>query len=653
MNFWKHHYFVIGGLLYLWVHPLFGEMLLQSGWSRLFYLSTLPCAIAIVAGITYVGEAIRLQLQKRHWIRSFYSGANWVMAQMLGVVFFGHIAILAALANINIPLIYQLFFTGMVLLSILAIRDKSIAASFHRIHRTFRSMDAWKWLWLIPVLAFAIRGLVTFLLVNGTEQMHNTLPFAKYLFRGVDFNEYNLDTHFLLLGTYETFGVFIRAFTPNDFAFQLVAQQSTYLITIGGMCLILGTIPWVLRKLPSFAPFLMFWPTTLNFAPSDTIAFKPDWLAILSACIASLALLRQWRNYDRHNHTPYMIMVVVFSGIAACAKMTAVPYIIFLLPTTVLLAVWKQRRIHGIHLFMPILFFLVTLPFFGKNTIWLGNPVFPGFQSVFERPERLSNTTLFNTFKINKVTQNVPDAWDNLNGYLRFFWHHPEFFVPVFLLLYLMIRKIFHKAVLLTMGFFLTYCTLYVFTFYPSLYQRYVAYVYIILLAFTVLTFLEFKRHAPHSWVKAAIGGFFVLMLTHAYIDANLTRSFKWWGEGMSPQEYRFYKDKVDVFYTKINEKCSDPGRLLNRQWRNYFYADFDTISLTDLQGDMYGPEFYDRYNVNFVILPDDKMDEVNAATKNRPWFPQNFTKVDRAGVLNLWMRNSYTGCGNTFVAKN
>ena len=43
--------------------------------------------------------------------------------------------------------------------------------------------------------------------------------------------------------------------------------------------------------------------------------------------------------------------------------------------------------------------------FLGKNWIWLGNPVYPGFQSVFAKPERLAQTATFNTFQINKETQ--------------------------------------------------------------------------------------------------------------------------------------------------------------------------------------------------------------------------------------------------------
>ena len=310
MNYAKTHPILVGGLVYLWCFAFVADFLIETGWYRLFYLSVLPVSLAIVWGILYVGESIRIQLIRFHCLTPFYPGMDWVIAALLGVAFFGNIAIILTMIPVSHPIIYQLFFTITIIICAWRIQPGQLYRSMNRLSSTYHRQTFLRWIWIVPLIAFVLRGLTTFLLVNGTEQLHNTLPFAKLLFNGVNFNQYNLDNHFLLLGTYETFGVFIRAFVFNDFAYHIAGQQVTFLLTIGGMCLLLGTIPWILRRMPVVAAMLMFWPTALNFAPSDTIAFKPDWLGILAASVATIAFLRLWNSSPPSRQNTHMITIV-------------------------------------------------------------------------------------------------------------------------------------------------------------------------------------------------------------------------------------------------------------------------------------------------------------------------------------------------------
>lgn len=643
----RQHIFLFASLVYLWIYSPLSSYLMAEEWNRLFYLSGLPAAVGLVWGILYVGEAFRLVLLKRGWVCVFYPGMNWVIAEVLGVWIMGSTAILCAWIPFNRPVIYQCLFTGIVLISAYWVKPKVLCAPWHRLSNIGKRSRVFKWSLLLAFGAFVLRGTNAFLLINGTEQLHNTLSFSKYLFRGIDFNSYSLDNHFLLLGSYETFGVFIRSFAQNDFAHQLVSQLTTFLLTIGGMCLVLATIPWVLRRIPIFAVVLMAWPTMLNFAPTDTIAFKPDWIGILSAAIATLALFRQWFQPNIEKQNGLMRMVFIFSGIATTMKLSALPYIIFLIPTSWILSVYRQKKIHKIHFLMPIIYLLVCSVFFGKNIAWLHNPVFPGFQTIFQKPERLENTTTFNTFKINKITRKTPDFKDNLSGYYRFWLHHPEFFIPIIILGLLLWKGLVPYGIWGCLGYLAGYLTLVVFYFYPDIYQRYVAFTYILLLMWTVLGLLAIQKQVNSTLFYGFIIGFLILMLSHSSADSNFSKSLDWWMRGKSPEAYRFETDSMDQIYAEINKQCPHPGRLLNRKYRNYFYANFDVVSLIDLRGNPYRPEVYDTYQINFVIQSKTGpvMEETRAMTRQDPWFIDNFSIVFQTSNLLLWKKNSFHEC--------
>ncbi|MBF0286781.1 MAG: hypothetical protein HQM14_03110 [SAR324 cluster bacterium] len=638
-------------LTFLWISEDLPDFLLTHEWNRLFYFSTLLYSLSMVWSIIYTGEMLRQFILRRHWINNFYPGMNWVISQLLGIVLFGNVAIIGAILFIANPLSYKLFFTGTVLLATFSVTPKQITLPFRRLHRFYKQQSIPSWIWWLPVLTFSFRYLTTFLPVNGTEQLHNTLPFAKYLFRGIDFNQYNLDTHFLLLGTYETFGVFIRAFLMNDFAYHIVAQQITFSLTIGGMVLLLGTVPWILRKIPGLAVCFLAWPTMLNFAPSDTIAFKPDWIGVIAAGVATAALIRQWLSPHPATQKNCMIAVVMFSSFAISSKLTALPYIMFLLPTSVLLSMQQQKKITFSHFLMPALFFLLCLPFLGKNFLWLGNPVFPGFQHMFPKLERLADTMNFNTFQINKNTQKIPELMDYLQGYLRFWRYHPEFSVPLVMFIVLLKKTLWNKPALTTLGFFCVYITFMSFFFYPGIYQRYVAFAYILLITLSVFVFLQFYQHEPVQWIRRTLIGFALLMATHSYVDANLQRALPLWWTGISPKEYRIQHDSVDHMYFELNERCTDIGRVFNYKWRNYFYANFDVVNLEDLMGwaSIHKPGFYNKYNVNFLITPNAGPKYKYLMSFSDPWFIENFSVVYQFKDLLLWQRNHFNNCHTPF----
>ncbi len=648
----KKHAFVFFSLLILWLFDPLLSFLLQNQGHRLFYAATLLCGLSLVWGVIYVGEMLRYFLIRKGWLKQTFPGMDWAISGLLGLALFGNVAIVATVFAIKMAFIYKAFFTLYVLTATLFVEPRQLTLPFRRLYRFYRQQSFLRWLWWIPIITFGLRYLVTTLPINGTEQLHNTLPFAKYVFRGIDFNSYGLDTHFLLLGVYETFGVFIRAFLMNDFTYHIVAQQVTFLLTIGSMLLFLGTIPWVLRKLPLLSIGLAAWPTMLNFAPTDTIAFKPDWIGVLAAAVATVALLRQWLSSSRSAQRTSMITVVMFSAFAITFKLTALPYVIFLLPASVVLSVVQQKKIQLIHWMLPLLFLLLCLPFFGKNTLWLGNPVFPGFQQILPKPERLADTTNFNTFQINKNTQKAPEWLDYMGGYLRFWKHHPEFLISILLLLGLLKQNQRSKVALVSLGFLFLYLSLMSFYFYPGIYQRYVAFAYILLLILTVFVFLEFDRHTISKAKKWFIGGFAVLMLTHSRAEVNFQQALPGLWQGISPKEYRIGQDSVDQIYFEINARCTNVGRLFNNKWRNYFYANFDTVNLEDLMGfgALYESEFYEKYNVNFVITPDagPKYEHLKKASKS--WFAENFSVVYRAKGLLLWQRHHFKNCHPPFV---
>ncbi|MBF0278005.1 MAG: hypothetical protein HQM13_09450 [SAR324 cluster bacterium] len=638
-------------LVILWFFDTFSGHILQNQWNRLYYFSTMIAGLSFVWSIVYVGEMIRQFLIKKRFLKPTFPGMDWSISGLLGLAVFGNTAIVSTVLVINTPIIYKIFFTSSVAAASLYVEPLRLSLSFRRLYRFYRQQSSHKWIWWIPLFAFGSRYLATVLPINGTEQLHNTLPFAKYVFRGIDFNQFDLDTHFLLLGTYESFGVFIRAFLLNDFSYHIVSQQVTFLFTVGSMLLFLGTIPWVLRKLPALAVGLAAWPAMLNFASTDAIAFKPDWIGILAAAAATVALLRQYLSPSPSVQKASMISVVIFSSFAVTAKLTALPYVIFLLPSSLVLSMVQNKKVQYWHWMMPFLFLLLCLPFFGKNTIWLGNPVFPGFQQILPKPARLADTTNFNTFQINKNTQKKPELIDYLSGYLRFWKHHPEFLVSVFVLLLLIKRKRRSKVALTCLAFLFVYLTLMSFYFYPGIYQRYVAFAYIFLLIFTVFVFMEIDHFSQSKWKNRFVGVFIFLMLTHAQVDANFRKALPAWGQGVSPKEFRISQDSVDQIYFEINSRCSQVGRLFNNKWRNYYYADFDAVNLEDLMGwgALYKSDFYDKYNVNFVITPDagPKYDHLKESTE--VWFKENFSLVYRAKGILLWQRNTFKNCHHPF----
>lgn len=651
------------GLIYLAFYPTLGELLFQQELHRAFYLSTLPASLAIAFGLYCCGNLLLAFLVKKQWLSRTWSGLNFSMAVLLGAALMGNLAILGGLLNINQPWPYQLLFAALVLLGLYLPPKGDLPRLTLRVRRAVLASTWPRWLWGLPLLLILFRWMVTFLPYNGTEQLHNTLPFAKMLFNGVNFNQYTLDNHFLLLGTYETFGVFIRAFTQQDFAYHIVAQQTTFLVTILSMTIALVTIPQVIRRLPELGLWLACWPVCIDFAPTDSIAFKPDWLAVQAAGVASLMLWRQWQHRFVMREPAVLFTLVVFCALAISFKLTALPYVMFLLVPAVLLSVARRRKVLGFHLFSPLLFFGAAGVFLLKNIYWLGNPVFPGFQNIFPKPERLAGTTTFNTFQINKVTRNIPDAFDYLMGYLRFWDHHPEFIVPVVLvpLLYFLSRQgktgsfqfqSWFKPFFYIVFLFIAYLTLMNFYFYPSIYQRYVAFSYLFMLLGLVVALLPLQKVASKAIKTGALVCLGVLIVSHAKFEANVKNSLDWWWNGISPQAYRFKTDDVEILYDKINRHCPDPGPVLNQKWRNYLYLNHNAVNLEDLQGWLYEPEFYDQYGVNLVIYPKQgpKADEFRHFVGQNTWFLKEFsviaeTKIVGKDGLYLWQRNQNPVC--------
>ncbi|MBF0288672.1 MAG: hypothetical protein HQM14_12710 [SAR324 cluster bacterium] len=645
----KKHTILWVSLLALNLFPWIAEYTLQQAWYRLFYLTCLAGSLCICYAILYMGESLRYNLLRLQIIKSCYSGFNFAMAVTLGVGLLGNLAIAASLLKINSPLLYKLIFLGLTLLSTYWTNPKHFSSPFSRLIRTSRHLGRLRWLWMIPVVLFLSRFSITFLPINGTEQLHNTLPYAKLLFRGVNFYEYNLDNHFLLLGLFESIGVFLLSLTANDFAYHIIGQQITFLLSIGGILLLISTFPYVLRRWPMASLVMAIWPLALNFAPTDTIAFKPDWLAVLSAFLATGYLVRQWimpYKTGTPRHESSMWGVILFSALAVCNKLTAVNYVVFLLPASVLLSILQRKRIHFFHCITPLIFLLLCGLFFGKNMLWLGNPVYPGFQRVFPKLEHLSQTATFNTFQINKVTQKIPGVIDYIRGYTRFVEpkHHPEFLVILAVAGYLWFRKKKYPFVLAAFLFFMSYLSLICIMFYPDIYQRYVAFTYIILLYLTLFILLATIKNCSIHFRQRILLLFALIMLSHASVEANLQKSSPWWWEGISPREYRIRENSLTKFYFEINERCDNAGVLLNRKWRSFLYANFTTINSTDLPGDLYGEAYYQKHGINFVITPIDS-EEIKTHIERKTWFAENFTIVSKSKDTMLWKRNTWKQC--------
>ncbi len=649
MDFLKKHIILWLSLPVLILFPWTAEFILQQEWFRFFYLISFAGSLCICYLILYVGEAIRQNLLRYQIVKSSYSGFNLAISATLGVGLLGNLAIVGSLLKINSPEVYKLLFLGLAFLSTYWTNPRNFSKPFSRLLRTFRDFGPLRWLWSIPIILFLSRLSITFLPINGTEQLHNTLPYAKLLFQGTNFYEYNLDNHFLLLGLFESIGVFLLSLTANDFAYHIIGQQVTFLITIGGMLLLLSTFPYILRRWPMVSLVMAIWPITLNFAPTDTIAFKPDWIAVLAAFLATGYLIRQWiipYKKGTRKHESYMWSVILFSALAVCNKLTAVNYVVFLLPASVILSIWHKKQIHFFHCITPLIFLLLCGVFFGKNILWLGNPVYPGFQNIFPKPEHLAQTATFNTFQINKVTQKIPNFIDYLRGYTRFIEpkHHSEFLIIFAVAGYLWFRKKRYPFVLAAFLFFMGYISLICFMFYPDIYQRYVAFTYIILLSLTLFILLAtIKTCSPHFRQRILLL-FTLIMLSHSSVEANIQKSLPWWWEGISPKQYRIRDNPLTKFYFEINERCEEAGVLLNRKWRSFLYANFTTINSTDLPGDLYGEDYYQKHGVNFVITPVDS-EEVKIHMERKTWFARNFTIVSKSKDTILWKRNTWHKC--------
>ena len=651
MIFLRKHIILWGCCLLLLSFSSLSNFLFQREWYRAFYLFNLVGSVSVCYGILSVGEALRQILQRRRIVQPCYSGFNLVVSAILGIGIFGNLAIIGALFVINSAWVYKTVFLGIVLLSSLWTQPHPLFLPFARLYRNVLSLGKQRWIWAIPLILFISRLSATFLPINGTEQLHNTLPYAPLFFRGVNFYEYNQDNHFLLLGLYENLNVFLLSITVNLFAYHILAQQVTFLLTIGGMVILLTTFPYVLRKWPVVSAVMAIWPLTLNFAATDTIAFKPDWFAVLAAFLATGYLLRQWLTLRQHlpKGDSSMWSVILFSALAISNKLTAVNYVIFILAASVLLSIFRRKRIHFFHCMTPLVFLLLSSIFLVKNIIWLGNPVYPGFQQVFPKPERLAQTATFNTFQVNKETQKIPDLFDYVRGFTRFVEpkNHPEFLLILGLAGYLFFKRIGRVFVLTATLFFISYLSLICLMFYPDIYQRYVAYTYIILLSLTIFILLTAIEIFSPQFRKRSLLLFTIIMLSHARVEANFQKSLPWWWEGISPQEYRIQEHSLTKFYFQINEQCDEVGTLLNRKWRSFLYANFTTINMTDLPGDLYTADYHNKHNVNFVITPKNGeiVEKIRTLEGGNNWFAQNFTVVSLSRDTILWKRNTWQEC--------
>ncbi|MBF0278208.1 MAG: hypothetical protein HQM13_10470 [SAR324 cluster bacterium] len=651
MTFFKKHIILWASLLVLIGFSTFSEILFQNEWYRFFYLFNLLGSLSICYGILSIGEALRQILLHRRLLLPCYSGFNFAVSAILGIGLLGNIAILGALLTIDSARFYKLVFLSLVLLSSIWTAPKILLLPISRLFWNARQLGKHRWIWFLPLLLFIARFSTTFLPVNGTEQLHNTLPYASFLLRGVNFYEYNQDNHFLLLGVYESLNVFLLSITTNLFAYHIVAQQVTFLLFTGSLILLLSTFPYVLKRWPAVSVVMAIWPTTLNFAATDTIAFKPDWFAVLSAFLATGYLMRQWmmqkQQFKKGNSS--MWSVILFSALAVSNKLTAVNYVIFILAASVLLSIFRHRRLHYYHCLTPFVFLVFCSVFLIKNAIWLGNPVYPGFQQILPKSERLAQTATFNTFQINKETLKVPGFLDYIRGYTRFVEpkNHAEFLLIFALAGFLFYKRKERTFLLTSLTFFLSYITLICLMFYPDIYQRYVAFTYIILLSLTIYTLLAAKDLLSPQIRKGMLILFSVIMLSHARVEAHIQDSMPWWWQGISPREYRIEKDSLSKFYFEINEKCEEVGTLLNRKWRSFLYADFTTINMTDLPGDLFSADYHNRHNVNFVITPANGETETKIRNfqDGKNWFAQNFSVVSNARDTTLWKRNSWNKC--------
>ncbi len=651
MIIFKKHIILWGCLFILISFSSFADFLFQKEWYRAFYLFNLVGSLSICYGILSVGEALRQILLRHRIVPSCYSGFHFTISAMLGIGFLGNLSIVGALLLIDSAWIYKTVFLGFVLLSGLWSNPQQLLLPFSRLYRNALGLGKLRWIWLIPLVLFSARLATTFLPINGTEQLHNTLPYASFLLRGVNFYEYNQDNHFLLLGLYESLNVFLLSITVNLFAYHIVAQQVTFLLFTVSMILLLSTFPYLLRRWPAVSAVMAIWPLTLNFASTDTIAFKPDWFAVLSAFLATGYLLRQWITLKQQmaKGDSSLWSVILFSALAVSNKLTAVNYVIFLLIASVLLSIFRRKRLHFFHCATPFVFLLLCSIFLIKNVIWLGNPVYPGFQQIFPKPERLAQTATFNTFQINKETLNIPGIFDYIQGYTRFVEpkNHAEFLLILALAGYLFVKRKGRAFILTSLLFFLSYISLVSLMFYPDIYQRYVAFAYIILLSLTLFSLLAAIEILSPQSRKGLLVLFTVIMLSHARVEANFHNSLPWWWEGISPREYRIQKDSLTKFYFEINERCEEVGTLLNRKWRSFLYADFVTINMTDLPGNLYTADYHNKHDVNFVITPSNGEIEEKIRTfeGGKNWFSQHFSVVSLSSDTTLWKRNTWKKC--------
>lgn len=636
---------------WLSVHSSVVQWMFDQQWHRGFYLVSLLASVGVVNGLYASGNLVFQALARFGLVRQSWVGLNWLASVLLGVALFGNLAFVGSLLVWNQPWLYQGVFLALSLLASLKCDPRPVIHSLKRIWRHVQRSGLGKWIWGLGLLMFVARYLVSVLPIQGTEQLHNTLPYAKYFFSGIDFWNFNVDNHFLLLGIYESFGLYLLALTGNVFAYQILGQSVTFLIVIGGMTLALATYPVLLRKWPQASALLALWPAAINFAATDTIAFKPDWLAILSMAVATVGLFQLWarRNHPfaASSHSP-LWGIMIFSGIAASCKLTALNYALFILPLSLALVWWRDRKPAPWlkkAVLCGVLFVLAGSGFFVKNSLWLHNPVFPGFQSIFPKPERLEQTSNFNTFKIHRITQKIPQFEDYIRGYTQFVepQNHPEFLVVLALAAWMAWRRRKHMEILGLLGLYLAFFSLICIQYYPGLYQRYVAYVYIILISLCVLVWLHFKDMVGRRWQLGALTGFALLTLTHANLEGNLGHSSRWWLQGESVMEYRIKTDPITHFFLKINQHCKTDGVILNRKWRSFLYADLVNINMTDLPGDAYSAAYLNQHRVQFVILTTDRLQgaEFQAEKQLNRGFFQDFQQVESLEDVHLWKRKT------------